>query len=117
LRVETEPLVALTREERRSLHLHRAIADVIRTKPGESLTKARKNLETMRRADVCGRAAPWLDAWEGLLRSGDVQAVIDVLTDPHDPHAREVRQNTPFAGVLPPRARWDCYRRFRELER
>jgi hypothetical protein len=47
LRVETEPLVALTREERRSLHLHRAIADVIRTTPGESLTKARKNLETM----------------------------------------------------------------------
>lgn len=118
LSVGVEPLgTPLTREERRSLFLHEAIVQKILERPDETLQHARRNLQTMRRADKRGRAAPWLDAWDRLLGSNDVGAVVAVLTDPSDPQASELRQNTPFAGVLPPRERWDRYRRFRELER
>lgn len=117
LLVETAPLVPLTREERRSLLLHEAIAEELLARPQESIERARNNLRTMRRADVGGRASPWLDEWERLLGSGDVRTIVEVMTDPDDPNARELRQNTPFAGILAPRARWNCYRRFRELER
>jgi hypothetical protein len=37
--------------------------------------------------------------------------VVDVLLDPH-PRARELRQVTPFAGVLSPAERADVYRHF-----
>lgn len=117
LLIEVEPLAPLTREERRSLFLHRSIAAEMMARPEVALERARKNLDTMRRADESGQASVWLDEWDRLLRSADVEAIVDVLTDAASERARELRQNTPFAGVLEPRARWDCYRRFREIER
>jgi hypothetical protein len=35
------------------------------------------------------------------------------LTDEGE-RARELRQSTPFAGMLPPRVRWEIWRRVRE---
>jgi hypothetical protein len=44
-------------------------------------------------------AAVWLDRWQAVLDDG-VEAVLDVLTS-RAPDAVELRQNSPFAGVLP----------------
>ena len=41
----------------------------------------------------------WLDRWHAVLDAG-VDAVLEVLTS-RTPHAVELRQNSPFAGVLP----------------
>ena len=49
---------------------------------------------------------------EKLLESG-ADAVLDVLTSPA-PEAIELRQNTPFAGVLSDAERQACLRAFRE---
>ena len=66
---------ALTREDRRSLALHEAIARRLIEDPG-----------------------------------------VDVLLDPR-PRARELRQVTPFAGILSPAERAEVYRRFAASER
>lgn len=117
MHIWTEPLGRpMTREERRSLYLHEAIAREVEAHPYEALRRARLNLATMRRADAGRRASHWLDAWDRLVRGGDVHVVVQVLTDPDDPDARELRQNTPFAGILSPPQRWDVYRRFREID-
>jgi hypothetical protein len=43
-------------------------------------------------------AAPWLDRWPVVLGSG-TEAVLEALTS-RAPFAIELRQNSPFAGVL-----------------
>ena len=45
-----------------------------------------------------GQAAHWLSEWAALLE-GPAERVLEVLTSP-TPWAREMRQNSPFAGVL-----------------
>jgi transcriptional regulator with XRE-family HTH domain len=97
----------LTREDRRSLALHRAIAARFAGDPRGVSRKAVRNLKVMRRADD-GSAAPWLEEWERLLK-GPVSAVIEVLVS-HDQRARDLRQVTPFAGVLSDEERRAIYR-------
>jgi transcriptional regulator with XRE-family HTH domain len=97
----------LTREDRRSLALHRVIAARFAGDPRAVSRKAVRNLKVMRRADD-GSAAPWLDEWERLLR-GSMSAVIEVLVS-HEQHARDLRQVTPFAGVLSDEERRAIYR-------
>ena len=97
----------LTREDRRSLALHRVIAARFARDPRAVSTKAVRNLKVMRRADD-GSAAPWLEEWERLLK-GPVSAVIEVLVS-HDQRARDLRQVTPFAGVLSDEERRAIYR-------
>lgn len=63
------------------------------------LAKAATNLERLRRVHPDGMAAVWLDRWRGVLNAG-IEAVLDVLTS-RAPEAIELRQNSPFAGVLP----------------
>ena len=104
----------LTREERRSLFLHRAIARRLLEDPEAVLTRARKVLGIME-----GRASPGLDPvlreWRVLL-DRPVEALAAVLVDP-DPWARELRQATPFAGVLDAGERTEVYLAFRKSER
>jgi len=98
----------LTREDRRSLALHRAVAARLASEPGPVLNKARRNLATMR-----GRhpgASGLFDHWAVLLQLPPTD-LADVLVDP-SPWARELRQVTPFAGVLTPAERTAAYRRF-----
>jgi hypothetical protein len=42
--------------------------------------------------------AVWLDRWQVVL-DGGIEGVIEALTS-GEPHAMELRQNSPFAGVL-----------------
>lgn len=101
-----------TREDRRSLHLHRAIARRLTEEPEATLDRARRTLALMR-----GRqpgAEPLLREWEVLLER-PVPDLVSALTDP-SPRARELRHATPFAGVLSTAERAEAYRDFRHEE-
>jgi transcriptional regulator with XRE-family HTH domain len=105
-------LPPMTREDRRSLELHRAIADKLAADPALVVRKARRNVARMLQANP--DASALLSAWRRalLLPTSDL---IDLLQDPR-PHARELRHVSPFSGVLSPGERWDVYRRFGQSE-
>lgn len=88
----------LSRDQRRSLWLNTAVAGRLVADPSGVLAAARKNLETLWNAHPRGQAAHWLDEWAKLLE-GPAERVLEVLTSP-TPWAREMRQNSPFSGVL-----------------
>lgn len=97
-RLLLEPPI-LTRDQERSLWLHRAVAGALVADPDGTLATARMNLSRWRgRHRVDGMAEHWLMRWETLLDSG-IDDVAEVLTR-RDPEAVELRQNSPFAGVL-----------------
>ena len=109
LELRSVPLTsALDRAAARSLALHRAVARRLRDDPDTVLAAARRNLATMRSIHADGSADRWLAAWATLL-DGPVVEVVRVLTDESE-SAHELRQNTPFAGVLTASERWDIYR-------
>jgi transcriptional regulator with XRE-family HTH domain len=96
----------LTREDRRSLALHRAIAARLERDPERVLTQARRTLVRMRAAAPLPSLL--LREW-GVLLERPVDALLPVLTDPR-PWARELRHVTPFAGVLSAAERAEVYR-------
>jgi transcriptional regulator with XRE-family HTH domain len=98
----------MSREERRSLALHLAIAERFVEDPALVRRIARRNLRTMRAANPA--ATETLRAWQRALDGADAD-LLDLLRDPR-PGARALRQVTPFAGVLAPAERWEAYRRF-----
>jgi transcriptional regulator with XRE-family HTH domain len=98
----------LTREERRSLALHQAIAGRLAADPDRVLAQARRCLRRMRSG--AGASSQLLREWEVLLQR-PVTALLPVLTDP-GAWARELRQVTPFAGVLSAAERAAVYRAF-----
>jgi transcriptional regulator with XRE-family HTH domain len=97
----------MTREERRSLHLHRAVARRFEADPDGVLAQARLTLKRMRRTAPTSQP---LREWAVLL-GRPVGALMQVLTDP-SPWARELRHVTPFAGVLTAAERSEVYRSF-----
>ena len=99
----------MTREDRRSLALHRAIATRLLAEPEATVAAARRNLRRMAR-QTPGASSLWREWRRALALS--VEDLAELLTDPR-PLAREMRHVTPFAGVLTPSQRWDVYRRFR----
>lgn len=103
----------MTREERRSLALHREIAARVRADPEGLLARARRNLERM--SEGPAGSSQLLKEWQVIL-DRPLPALLGVLTDP-DPWARELRHVTPFAGVLSAAERTAVYRGFRDAER
>ena len=103
----------MTREDRRSVELHRAIAVRLRAAPAEVLAQARRNLARM----VAGAILPSqpLREWAVLL-DRPLDSLLPILTD-GDPWARELRHQTPFAGVLSAAERAAVYRTFGDTER
>jgi excisionase family DNA binding protein len=108
--VETMLRPELTRDQLKALWLHRAVAGRLVTDPDGVLSKARANLDRLRQVHRDGMAAMWLDRWQATLDDG-VEAVLDALTS-RAPYAVELRQNSPFAGVLPETERWAVQRAF-----
>jgi hypothetical protein len=102
----------MTREERRSLHLHRAIAERLRSEPDRTVRLARANLRRM--GAGASKGSQPLREWSVLL-DRPVEALAEVLRDP-SPWARELRHVTPFAGVLTAKERAEAYRDFAEEE-
>ena len=88
----------MSRDQRRSLWLNTAVAGKLVADPGETLRVARRNLETLVRAHPRGQGTRWLAEWSHLL-DGPTERILEVLTSP-TPWAREMRQNSPFSGLL-----------------
>jgi hypothetical protein len=86
----------LRREQMASLWLHRAVAGRVVQDPAKVLAHARANLDTLSREHPSAHI--WLDAWRRALVAGP-EDVLQILTSPADA-AVELRQNSPFAGVL-----------------
>ena len=89
----------LTRDQLKALWLHRAVAGRLVREPEPVLAKARANLDQLREIHPSGAVAAWLDHWRAVFEDG-TEAVLDALTS-RTSHAIELRQNSPFAGVLP----------------
>lgn len=99
----------MTRDQRRSLALHQAIAAELAARPHSVLETAHRNIAVMRAATP--GAAHLLDEWDRILRL-PTGLVASRMLDPSD-HGRDLRQVTPFAGVLDARSRAAVYRAFR----
>lgn len=107
LEVEIVFVPPMTREDRRSLELHRAIAEKLAQDPAAVRRIARRNLRRMSAANPGARRL--LRAW-GCALDGPDRDLIDLVVDPR-PRARELRHVTPFAGVLSAAERWALYHR------
>jgi len=101
----------LTRDQGRSLWLHRAVAGRLAMDTEPVMAAAAANLRRLRDVHPNGMTARWLDRWEDVLRAGP-DAVFEALTSPTE-WAIELRQNSPFAGVLTPSEREAALESFR----
>jgi hypothetical protein len=86
----------MTRDQLRALWLHRAIAAKVAADPARVLAHAKSMASSLLAREPDG--APWLRQWLALLDRGP-EAVMRTLVST-DPLARELRANSPFAGVL-----------------
>lgn len=102
----------MSRDQRRSLWLNTAVAGRLVADPSGVLDAARKNLGTLQAAHPRGQAAYWLEEWATLL-DGQTERILEVLTSP-TPWAREMRQNSPFSGVLTEAERIQVLTAFRQ---
>lgn len=103
-------LPALTREDRRSLAYHRAIAKRLRQNPKPTIQHARQTVsrtiqEHPDAAVLLGRWRDWLDF--------PVDTLIACMLDPGI-DARDMRQVTPFAGLLSAKERMRILKQFRK---
>ena len=95
------------RVEGRSLALHRAIAGKIRNQP-ELLAIARANLERWTAGD--SRSNPYFEQWKSILEN-PLENILSLLIEDSE-KMRDLRQSTPFCGVLTPQERWRIYESF-----
>lgn len=86
----------MTRDQLRALWLHRAVAGKVAADPEQILTKAEATARKLLARAPAG--APWLRQWLAAIGRGP-EAVMRTLVST-DPLARELRANSPFAGVL-----------------
>ncbi len=95
--------------EERSLELHRIIAKRLADEP-QLVTDAVARLARWRETQALSDyyATIWLELLEG-----PREILLAVMTD-DGPRGRELRQATPFAGVVEPRTRWRVWREVRE---
>jgi excisionase family DNA binding protein len=101
----------LSRDQERSLWLHRVVAGRLALDPNGVLALAARNLRHLREVHPGGMTAQWLDRWQQVLDRGE-DAVFSVLTSP-SADAAELRQNSPFAGVLSEQERAAALQAFR----
>lgn len=101
------------RIEKRSIALHRAIADRIRTNP-RLMEKARENLQKyLDQFAQENRPLPKsLLEWQDILTNRSREAVLEFLVSSGETAGR-LRQSSPFAGILTPKERWKIYEAYR----
>jgi hypothetical protein len=95
------------RLENRSLALHRAIAAKLRQHP-KMLAIAGKNLN--RWEEMGSRSQPYWDVWRNIL-ARPLEEILTVIVQ-DTPRMAELRQSSPFAGILEPKERWHIYGEF-----
>jgi len=81
----------------RLLALHARVAEHLRHDPDAVIARARANITRWQAIDPRGNA-PWVRAWTEILDRGPAEVALAML-DP-SPRMRELRQSSPFAGVL-----------------
>lgn len=86
----------LTRDQVRSLWLHRAAAAHVARDPSGSLAYARAEIRRLLGLHLDGE--PWLRQWQAVIERGP-EEVMRVMCST-DPLSRELRQNSPFVGLL-----------------
>ena len=113
-RSDIEPLVRrpLDRNQEQSLWLHRVVVGRLAMDPEATLAKARRNITTMRQAHHQSSAEFWVEQWARLLE-GPLDTLSDMLTASSS-RALELRQNSPFAGILSEEERQATLKAFRE---
>ncbi|HEX9089716.1 MAG TPA: hypothetical protein VF867_19650 [Arthrobacter sp.] len=87
------------REERVSYELHRAVAEKVSEDPQAVFSKARTNLGSMAARVRGPHAQGWVSEWKALVDAGDADRLVEVMLDPAE-RGIDLRQMTPFAGVL-----------------
>jgi len=88
----------------------RAVVELIDGDPRrDGLQHARVTCERWQRTHGPDRN---IDEWAAILIRPWAE-IREIFLDESE-EARRLRQNSPFAGVLPPRKRWEIYRRFRD---
>ncbi|MEM7541844.1 MAG: helix-turn-helix transcriptional regulator, partial [Pseudomonadota bacterium] len=104
-----ESVPQMTREDRRSLALHRAIVQEIIKRPEEVLLKARQQLRSLRSQHP--HASRCLDQWQAWLKLPQEELFARMLD--LGLFARDMRQVSPFGGVLSAARRAEIIRDFR----
>jgi transcriptional regulator with XRE-family HTH domain len=105
-----------TREEAVSLALGRLTAAELLRNPEPSLRKARRRVQqTQSSAGLPEGARRWTSEWAGLLDM-PLETVVAVLIDPSQ-HGYELRQNTPFVGLIPEGQRLEAIRQASKAQR
>lgn len=105
---------SMTRDQRRSLLLAHAVAGKILQDPDHAIALATETVARRRRTAHPSTAMQWYDAWEELLH-GPLPDLLAALVSPA-PRSRELRQNSPFAGLLPPEERLKALEAFARSE-
>jgi transcriptional regulator with XRE-family HTH domain len=108
LRVDFKP--PMTREDLRSLAFHRAIADLLRKNPELIVKRTRKNLGKL--ASMHPDAGTLFDKWREWL-SFPLETLIEKILDSQQ-EACEMRQVSPFSGLLNAQQRTQVLRDFRK---
>ena len=81
----------------RLLRLHRRVAEKLRQDPQRVMAKARSNLARWEQLDARGNA-PWIRAWTEIIERGSAELALQMVAT--GARMRELRQSSPFAGVL-----------------
>jgi len=102
-----EPLRGHQRVDRRSLEMHRAIAEKLRAHP-ELLEIALENLAQS--SETMTRSRRYWDAWRKILAK-PLPEILDLIVEESE-HMTAMRQTSPFAGVLTDAERRVIYDRF-----
>jgi excisionase family DNA binding protein len=106
---------SLTRDQEQSRWLHGAIVGHLVTEPDFVLGRARENLDRFSKIHSGTMAEHWLDLWRRTLNSG-LDQVLTILVS-NTPEAMELRQNSPFTGILSEEERRRVLNSFREYWR
>lgn len=114
-RSDLEPIAGprLTLEQEKSLWLHRAVLGALMLDPEGVVRTARENLARWKGVHLPdGMSAKYLGRWAQTIDAG-VDVVAETLTSTSE-RAVELRQNSPFAGVLSGEQRVQALRAFRQ---
>ena len=110
LEMVTTYMPRLTREDHRSLAFHREIAEILRKTPVPVISRARDNLDKLSAIQPGARQV--FERWQAWLEL-PVEELVSNILDPF-PEAREMRQVSPFSGVLNPQDRARILTQFRK---
>ena len=88
--------------------MHIVIAERLQANPEAVIGLAKSNIARWRKMDPDSKSDPYFVRWERLL-NGPLPDLLEFMVSPSQ-EARDMRQCSPFPGVLTDRERWDILR-------